>query len=190
VTRVAAPVLFNLAAAVQEIRPAVQLLAPAAREGRAAVDELGAAAPPLQQTLVKLRGLSAPAVEALPRMQKTLCQLNPMIRYIKPYTNDVISAVGGLGSAANAYDAIGHLIRITFVSQNDNSLVGLPADVSQASFTLLHAGLLGKYMPLTYNPYPAPGQIGKEVATGQQDILGPSQVPSTGYKFPHILADC
>jgi virulence factor Mce-like protein len=190
VTRVAAPVLFNLAAAVQEVRPAVQLLAPAASEGRNVVDELGAAAPPLQQTLSKLRGLSAPAAEALPRMHKTLCQLNPMIRYVKPYTNDVISAVGGLGSAANAYDAIGHLIRITFVSANDNSLVGLPADVSQASFTLLHSGLLGKSTPLTFNPYPKPGQIGKEVATGQQAILGPSQVPSTGYKFPHILADC
>lgn len=189
VTRVASPVLLNLAAAVREVRPAVRALAPAAAEGRAVVGELGSASAPLQQTLGDLRALSAPAAGAFPQIQKTMCQLNPMIRYMKPYTADIISAAGGLGSAANNYDALGHAIRITLIG-NDNTLVGLPANVSQAAFTLVHAGLLSKFTPLTYDPYPAPGQIGKAVATGHNDVLGPSQVPSTGYVFPHILADC
>jgi virulence factor Mce-like protein len=190
VSRVATPVLYNLASAVTQIRPAVRLLAPAAQEGRAVVSELGATAPPLQRTLGKLQALSSPAAAALPPLHKTVCQLNPMIRYLRPYIPDVISGVGGLGSAANAYDAIGHLIRITFVV-GDNTLVGLPAAVSQAAYTLMHSGLLTKVTgPLTFNPYPAPGRIGSEHATGQDHVLGPSQVPSTGYKFPHVLADC
>ena len=189
VTHVAAPVVLNLAAAVREVRPAVQALAPAASEGRAVVSELGNAAAPLQQTLGELRALSGPAAAAFPQIQNTMCQLNPMIRYTRPYTADVISGLGGLGSAANNYDALGHVIRITLTA-GDNSPVGLPSGVSEAAFKLVHAGLLGKFTPLTYNPYPAPGQIGKAVATGQNDIIGPSQVPSTGYKFPHLLADC
>lgn len=190
ITASATPVLYNLASAVTEVRPAVQLLSPAAQEGRSVVDQLGAAAPPLQQTLVKLQKLSSPAAKALPQLHQTLCQLNPMIRYIRPYTPDIISVAGGLGSAANDYDAISHLIRITFVV-GDNSFVGLPANVSQAMFSLLHTGLLSKLTgPLTFNPYPAPGQIGTEHATAQNAIIGPSQVPSTGYKFPHIVADC
>ncbi len=102
----------------------------------------------------------------------------------------MISALGGLGSAANAYDALGHLIRITFVV-NDNSLVGLPPWVSTAAYTLMHAGLLSKVGgPLTFDPYPKPGQIGKEHATASDHVIGPSQVPSTGYRFPHVLSDC
>jgi phospholipid/cholesterol/gamma-HCH transport system substrate-binding protein len=190
VTRTAAPVVENLASAVRELRPAVRLLAPSAAEGRQVVNELGAASPPLQTTLGDLQALSGPAVSALPQVRGTLCQLNPMIRYTKPYTADVISGIGGLGSAANDYDAVGHLIRITPVI-NDNSLVGLPANVSQAAYTLLHTGLAAEITgPLTFDPYPAPGQIGTEHATTNNEVLGPAQVPSTGYKFPHILSDC
>jgi phospholipid/cholesterol/gamma-HCH transport system substrate-binding protein len=190
VSRVATPVLYNLAATVSEIRPAVQVLAPAAAEGRLVVSELGAAAPALQQTLGRVRSLSSPTVSALPHLHKMLCQVNPMIRYVRPYLQDVISAVGGLGSAANAYDAISHLIRITF-AVNDNTLVGVPPAVSAAAYTLLHSGLLAKVTgPLTFDPYPAPGQIGTEHATSASHVLGPSQVPSTGYRFPRIYSDC
>jgi phospholipid/cholesterol/gamma-HCH transport system substrate-binding protein len=190
VSRVATPVLYNLAATVSEVRPAVQALAPAASEGRSVVSALGAAAPALQTTLNRLRGLSAPAASALPSVHKTLCQVNPVIRYVRPYLGDIISALGGLGSAANAYDALGHLIRITLVV-NDNTLVGLPPAVSSAAYTLLHSGLLARVTgPLTFDPYPKPGQIGTEHAGGGSDVLGPSQVPATGYRFPHILSDC
>jgi phospholipid/cholesterol/gamma-HCH transport system substrate-binding protein len=188
VTGQAAPVLANLAAALVDVRPAVRRLSPAVAIGRGVVNELGAAALGLRTTLQKVRAVSGPAAGALPSVRSMLCQADPVIRYAKPYTADIISALGGLGSAANAYDALGHTIRLTAIL-SDNSLVGLPPDVVAAEQTLLHSGFLSKMNPLSWDPYPKPGQIGKNTAAGQS-VLGPDQVPATGYKFPRILADC
>jgi hypothetical protein len=121
-------------------------------------------------------------------VNQTLCQANPVIAYLKPYTSDVIAAIVGLGSASNSYDRFGHLIRLLPII-SANSLVGLPASVSSAAYTLIHAGLLAKVDGLSYQPYSPPGQVGRETAAGQ-NILGPSQVPATGYKYPHVLAAC
>jgi phospholipid/cholesterol/gamma-HCH transport system substrate-binding protein len=190
VSQASTPVLYNLAGAVSTLRPAVKLLAPAAAEGRSVLDTAGAAAPGLQQALEALHGLGSPAAATLPQIHKTVCQLNPVIRYAKPYVPDIISGLGGLGSAANDYDAISHLIRVMLIV-NDNTLVGLPAGVSQAAFLLLHSGLISKTTgPLSFDPYPKPGQIGKATAPASGGALGPSQVPATGYKFPHIVPDC
>jgi ABC-type transporter Mla subunit MlaD len=190
VTQTAAPVLANLASAIYSVRPAIALLAPAADMGRSVLDTLGAAAPTLRQTLTKVQGLAAPAAKALPHIHKTLCQVNPVLRYAVPYTADVISALGGLGSAANDYDGTGHLIRV-MLSFGDNTFVGLPPAVSAAAYMLLHSGLISKTTgPLNFHPYPKPGQIGTETAPATGGARGPTEVPSTGYKFPHILADC
>jgi phospholipid/cholesterol/gamma-HCH transport system substrate-binding protein len=190
VTRSSAPVIYNLANVISTVRPAVKELAPAASEGRTVLSVLGAASPALRQTLRTARGLGAPSARALPQVHKTVCQLNPVIRYVKPYVADVISGLGGLGSAANDYDLVSHVIRVMLIV-NDNSLVGLPPAVSQAAFLLVHSGVLHAVGgPLSFDPYPAPGQIGKETAPSKGAVLGPSQVPSTGYKFPHLLADC
>ena len=188
VTDRATPVVANLAVALREVRPAVRRLYPAAHVGRSAVRELGAAAPSLQETLRRLEALAAPAASALPAVRSTLCQVNPVIRYAKPYTPDVTAAIVGLSSASNSYDALGHLIRLTPII-TDNTLVGLPANVSTAAHTLLHAGLLSKSNGLNWDPYPAPGQTGKSSASGKS-ILGPEALGKTGYKYPHILADC
>lgn len=188
VTRTATPVLNELASALREVRPAVRRLQPAAQEGRGVVAQLGAAASPLQGTLARVRKLSDPATRALPELKDTLCQLNPMIRYLKPYTNDVIATLAGLGSAANSYDAIGHVIRLTpLVSENE--LAGLPKDLSDGVFDLLNSGLVGTTRPLNFNPYPKPGQIGK---TGQitTPVNGPEGLAKSGWKYPRITADC
>jgi phospholipid/cholesterol/gamma-HCH transport system substrate-binding protein len=190
VTRTSAPVIYNLANVVSTVRPAVKELSPAASEGRTVLSVLGSASPALRTTLRTAQGLGTPSVHALPQVHKTVCQLNPVIRYTRPYVPDVISALGGLGSAANDYDLFSHVIRV-MLTFNDNSLVGLPAGVSQAAYTLMHTGLLQAVTgPLSFDPYPAPGQIGKETAPAKGGVLGPSQVSSTGYKFPHILSDC
>jgi phospholipid/cholesterol/gamma-HCH transport system substrate-binding protein len=188
VTDRAAPVVANLAVALREVRPAVRRLYPAAQVGRSAVRELGAAAPSLQVTLRRLEELAAPAASALPQVRSTLCQVNPVIRYAKPYIPDITTAVVGLSSASNSYDALGHLIRLTPII-TDNTLVGLPANVSTAAHTLLHAGLLSKSNGLSWDPYPAPGQTGVSSASGKT-VLGPEALGKTGYKYPRILADC
>jgi phospholipid/cholesterol/gamma-HCH transport system substrate-binding protein len=189
VTGVAAPVVANLAAAVRDVRPAVRALRPAAQEGREVVRTLSSTAPKLSGTLERLESLSGPLVEALPELKATLCNVNPMARYLKPYTPDLIAMVLGMGSASNSYDATGHLIRLTPIV-GENSLAGLPDNVSKAAYTLLRAGFLSKSMGLTWNPYPEPGQVGKDGAGRGKSVSGPAEVPATGYRFPRIHADC
>jgi hypothetical protein len=101
---------------------------------------------------------------------------------------DVTSAVVGLSSAANSYDALGHVIRLTPII-TENYLVGLPPAASAAAHTLLHAGLLSKSNALSWDPYPAPGQMGTSSASGKS-ILGPEALGQTGYKYPRVMADC
>jgi len=189
VTNRAAPVVTNLAAALHDVQPAVHALSPAATEASGVVQQLGAASPSLTTTLARVRSLSGPAASALPSLQKTLCQIDPILNYAEPYTKDVNSFVGNFGSAVNAYDAIGHVVRISAVL-GENSINGLPPAVSQAAFTLLHAGVLGQSTGLTWDPYPKPGMIGKDSATGSPHIVGPAQLAKTGYEYPHIAADC
>ncbi|MCW3039812.1 MAG: virulence factor Mce family protein [Solirubrobacterales bacterium] len=188
VTDQAAPVLTNLATAIRQVRPAVRLLAPAAQEGRGVVAQLGAAAPQLQRTLSGLRALAGPTVKALPELKRTMCQLNPAVKFLQPYTQDVASFIVGMGSSANSYDAIGHVIRlIPVVSEND--LANLPDDVSQGIAKLVRAGLIGKTSPLTFYPIPKPNETGK-TAKDLPNATGPLDLAKKGYKYPRVEAEC
>lgn len=188
VTDQASPVLDDLAGAVREVRPAVRSLQPAAQEGRGVVRELGTAAPPLTRTLARARALSGPTVKALPELQKTLCQLNPAVHFLKPYTKDVATFIVGMGSSANSYDAIGHVIRLIPVV-SENELANVPPAISQGMFTLLRAGLIGKTSPLTYYPLPKPGEAGR-TAKDLPLATGPADYAKRGYKYPHVDAAC
>jgi phospholipid/cholesterol/gamma-HCH transport system substrate-binding protein len=201
VTNTAAPVLSNLATALRDLQPAITSLKPAADEGHTVLDQLSSTAPRLNVTLSDVRQLSAPATAALPQVHKLLCQVNPMLRYIQPgtslaasagsYVPDLMSFISSFGSAVNAYDNIGHLVRIVPIL-GDNSINGLPPAISQATYDLLHAGILGDSTALTWDPYPKPGQIGIEHADAANNgVIGPSQLKAkTGYVYPHITADC
>jgi hypothetical protein len=94
-----------------------------------------------------------------------------------------------MGSASNSYDATGHLIRLTPIV-GENSLAGLSNNISKAAHTLLRSGFLSTSMGLTWNPYPKPGQIGRDGAGRGKSVLGPAEVPATGYRFPHVVAAC
>jgi hypothetical protein len=112
-----------------------------------------------------------------------------MLRYLTPYTDDVIATVIGLGSAANSYDAIGHLIRLSPIV-GENSLAGMPDSVQAAMRTLMHAGLLSKVSPLSWNPYPEPGKTGTEAAGQGADAKDAEDLKRSGYEYPRIKADC
>lgn len=187
VTDSVTPVVNRLASVVRDVEPAVRHLSPAAREGRRVLDELGRAAPGLETTMSEVNQLAGPTEDTLPEVEKTLCQLNPMLRYIRPYRDDITANLVGLGSAANSYDAIGHMIRLTPVL-TENALVGLPDEVSRAAHTLFHAGALQKVSGLSFDPFPKPGSVGRD--TGMSDAVGPDDVPETGYKYPRIAPDC
>jgi phospholipid/cholesterol/gamma-HCH transport system substrate-binding protein len=189
VTDEASPVLSNLATTLNEARPATQDLRPAAAQLNGVVQDLGSASPPLEGTLTSLRSLAPTTAQALPALNQTLCQVNPIIRYVKPYIPDIVSMVTELGSASNSYDAIGHTILLT-PTVNQDSIVGLPASASNALQTLLSSGLLAKVNGLTYDPYPAPGQE-NVTAQGLPRVTGPADVhAASGYVYPHVTAAC
>jgi phospholipid/cholesterol/gamma-HCH transport system substrate-binding protein len=190
VSRTATPVVVNLSAALRDLRPAITNLHPAATRLRGVVLKLGAASPGLTRTLRAVRKLAPPAGRALPQLTKTFCELDPVIRYARPYTDDVIQTIVGLGSGSNAYDALGHTLRMA-PTINDSSLVGAPPEINRAAYLLVHSGLFAKTRgALTWDPYPPPGRVGSSTASGRKNIIGPSEVPSTGYKYPRIHADC
>jgi phospholipid/cholesterol/gamma-HCH transport system substrate-binding protein len=191
VTNTAAPVIYNLATTLHDLQPAITSLQPAATEGQAVVGELASTAPRLQTTLNNARKLSNPTTSALPQARYLLCQINPMLKYIGPYTNDIIAFITNFGSAVNGYDNISHLVRLV-PTLGDNSISGLPPAVSTATYDLIHAGILGNTLSLTWNPYPKPGQIGTEHASATNNgVIGPSQLKAkTGYVYPHVTSDC
>lgn len=186
---VAAPVVANLAVALRQVRPAVRQLAPAAKEGRGVVDRLGAAAPKLEATLAAARRASGPLATTLPQVRQVLCETNPALRYLRPYVPDFVSFVTGLGAAANSYDAIGHTIRLMPVV-GENATLGLPENIANAGFKLTHTGLFEGATALSFKPFPKPGEANDVLHPGDPMISGPAQVPSTGYVYPHITADC
>jgi phospholipid/cholesterol/gamma-HCH transport system substrate-binding protein len=185
----AAPVLRDAAAAARALTPAVERLRPAADAGRKLVASVGRAVEPLTGTANRLAEDGPTIGAALPKLRRVACQLNPMLRYLVPYVPDALATVSGLGSAANSYDAIGHLIRLSPIV-GENSLAGLPASVEAAATTLMRAGLLGKVTPLTWNPYPDPGKVGTEAAGQGHDVPDANALGSSGYHYPRITADC
>lgn len=189
VSDAAAPVLANLATAVREVRPAVRNLAPAAREGRGVVTQLSAAAPRLGKTLKVVTKASAPLAHTLPSLKRVLCQANPALRYFQPYVPDFVSFATGLGAAANAYDAVGHTIRLLPLA-GENSVLGLPPSIAKTSFELTHSGLFGSTQGLSFDPYPAPGKNNEGLKAGDPMLLGPKDVAASGFKYPRIVQDC
>jgi phospholipid/cholesterol/gamma-HCH transport system substrate-binding protein len=187
----ATPVVTKLARTIDNLKPAIQSLAPAAADGRKVVKELNTTAPGLTTTLTDVRRVSDPLSTALPGLRAALCQANPILKYAKPYTNDIISFASWFGSATNPYDDISHLVPIVAVA-GDDSVLGEPPAVESAEQELLHSGALENTTSLSWDPYPAPNQIGKEHAgDGTPNVIGPSQVKSVGgYTYPHITEDC
>jgi virulence factor Mce-like protein len=190
VSAVAKPVVDGAAVALRTLRPAVNRLQPASETGRAVMKELAGAAPSLRTTLKNVTALSGPLPKALPLLRKTVCEAAPILRYSKPYFPEALHILIGLGSSSNSYDATGHLIRLAPVL-SENSVSGLPDNVSLAITELLYGGLIGKAggTSVSYDAYPKPGMLGKTVATSNKP-QGPEKVPETGFKYPRVEADC
>ena len=114
--------------------PRVAALAPAARDGRTIVASLRDAIPSLNSLLGAAPGAigypgtgTTGVLSDLTPIRSTFCQLNPALTYLKPYTQDFWSIIPHLGSSSNPYDAIGHIVRLVPII-NENSLSGAPPD--------------------------------------------------------------
>lgn len=180
----AAPVFETLATAMRELQPAITQLQPASTAGSRALAELATASKPLQGTLRRLRELSRPAIDALPKFRRMLCETNPAVRYIGPYAPEIVNTMVGLGSATNSYDANGHLIRVAPLV-SDNSFPGLPDEVSKALHTLRSSGFIGEMAGFGWDPYPPPG--GVDDTKRGLGVIGPTEWKG---RYPRIVADC
>ncbi|WP_354699670.1 hypothetical protein DSM112329_05391 [Paraconexibacter sp. AEG42_29] len=184
VTARSAPVVANLARAVDDLRPVIANLRPAAQEGRGIMRNLSSAAPKLTMTADKLRGLGDPATKALPALSKTLCELNPMAKFLSPYANDVSAMVANMSSPTNYYDATGHAARF-YALVGQNSFTAIPDAGRELLNQLQDIGIVNKLTARGYQPYPKPGDGG--VPSGGEGDSGPmdSELPYT-----RVEAEC
>jgi hypothetical protein len=121
----------------------------------------------------------------LPKLRRTLCELNPLIRKVAPYDRELVSMISGLGSAVNAYDANGHIARLG-AGVGTNSLIGVDASaLSKPAQTLVDAGILQEFKLLGYNPYPEPGHV-NENRVGRHST-GPADAEN---RYTRVEADC
>jgi len=184
-----APVVENLATTVRDLEPAVRDFAPAAQEGVKLINALEKARVPLGGALQEVARLAKVAPKVLPGLQKTLCNLNPMLRHLNPYAKDLFQVLYGLGSSSNSYDATGHLIRLIPVV-NEGSLSGAPPQVLAAMKTLLQSGAFLPQKSISYDAYMKPGLIGTTVAPQNGKPGNAHEQTAAGYKYPRVKADC
>jgi hypothetical protein len=184
-----APVVSGLADAVRQLAPAIGLLTPASQSGLQVVDALGQASPGLAGTLHDLVKLQPSTSAALPAVHATLCQVDPMLRYIQPYGRDIAAFFENDGATSAPYAWPSHQLLATPLLYPDQFIEGVQSQpVSQAIDTLLNAGIFSKTgASLGYDPAPGPGGIGnKTKGLGISDPAGFGKL----YRYPHVTADC
>lgn len=184
------PVLSQLGGVMLALKPAVDLLTPAAGRGIKLLDALGAASSPLKNVLAGVVKLKPSATAALPAVHATLCQLNPMIRFIDPYSEDIAAFFEDFGAVMNSYGgpAAGHELLASLDVDPSNFVRGVynqPTSVALTSlynFGVFHAGT-----SLGFHSLVPPGHI-SDPTIGVGDN-GPVQWGAT-HKYPHVTADC
>ncbi|MEA2169201.1 MAG: phospholipid/cholesterol/gamma-HCH transport system substrate-binding protein [Solirubrobacteraceae bacterium] len=194
-----APVVSDLATATRGLQPAIAALSDTSRDGRAIVSALDDSIPEVQYFLRQFPSITGVSTypdtdgktlgvqRAYAPLKATMCQLNPALRYLKPYTEDFYQVITHLGSGANHYDATGHLVPLIPVA-NENSLSGAPPEVEQAAHDLLSSGVLLPSKKIAYDPYMAPGTIGTATSlnSGADNVADYAK----SFKYPRVKADC
>jgi phospholipid/cholesterol/gamma-HCH transport system substrate-binding protein len=141
------PVASNLNKAAPNLNTALEQLPQSSHDLRTLLPYLNGT---LDRAPATLERVPAPAKELdtlMPRANRALANVNPMLRYIKPYGPDVASFFTNFGQTLSAADGNGNMLRVMLVF-NEQSLRNLPINTQ--------AGFLDKN-----DPYPAPGVAGK-----------------------------
>jgi phospholipid/cholesterol/gamma-HCH transport system substrate-binding protein len=193
VTPSIAPVLTSVGSTLNELSPAIHELTPASTKGLQVVDALGGASPQLRTVLINLEKLQKPAAAALPQVNATLCQLNPMIKFIEPYGENIAAFFSDFGATSDSYEANNHEFLASLVVDPNAFLRGenvsaLTGTIAPALDDILNAGVFGKIGPdVGYDPEPPPG--GDHNTTIGQNDTGATEYGAS-HPYPHVTADC
>jgi phospholipid/cholesterol/gamma-HCH transport system substrate-binding protein len=165
--RVGSPVLANLAAAVQRLTPAVQLLPSSASAGIELSTHLPPLASALSSILEHLRHFSNQTKPVAAPLHTALQQLLPFTTYLRPYATDLGGWFATVGNAGSSLDSIGHMLGVQMLF-DEQTLASLPPSVQQLIDRLKSMSPIAAIGPTSTNPYPAPGTAGKP-----QPLSGP-----------------
>jgi phospholipid/cholesterol/gamma-HCH transport system substrate-binding protein len=100
----------DLAPFLRQLRPVVKKSVPVFRDLRRAVDRRGKSND-LADAAGDLAPLESRASGAVPAAVAAMQGGDHVLRFLRPYSPDIFSAVGGLSRAAGYYDADGHYVR-------------------------------------------------------------------------------
>jgi phospholipid/cholesterol/gamma-HCH transport system substrate-binding protein len=183
------PVLDNLSTTVLALKPAIELLTPGAQNGIQVVNALGAASPALKNLLVNLEKLKPSASAALPGVHSIMCQLNPMLRFLKPYGPDLSAFLENFGGLVNAYGNA-HML-VAQANIDPSALVrGVQTQpgIGPALTTLLNFGVFKLAGAGTgYSALPGPGHM-YDTTSG---LGGHGPIDwGANHPFQHVTADC
>lgn len=182
----------HLLKVVHDLSPTVPLIAPGAENGTKIIDALGTAAPELKSLLANLRQTEPSATKALPAVHSLTCQLNPMIRFLKPYGPDISAFLQDFGAADNFYSssAGGHELPGVLQVDPNKIIRGVTDQSTDNGLTqLLNLGIfsLTKDPGTQYHELRPPGQR-NNTSFGAGDHT-PAQFGAT-HPYTHVTADC
>jgi phospholipid/cholesterol/gamma-HCH transport system substrate-binding protein len=100
----------DLAPFLKQLKPVVRKSVPVFHDLRRAVDRKGKSND-LADATADLAPLQSRASAAIPAAVSAMQKSDPVLRFLRPYSPDILNAVGGLNRAAGYYDANGHYLR-------------------------------------------------------------------------------
>lgn len=160
VSRRSTPVAADLKVAMAALPAVTRRLERSTTAGRELFNVLPSVSRTFDPALAKLKTFSAATKEsAVPAIDEFLRNLNPALRYLKPYAREIGTVWANLGSATDTRDVTGNLGRVHALV-GPETLTGLPTEVYDAIDALQGAGGLSKTQGVQRNAYPAPGQRG------------------------------
>ena len=185
---------------VTDLTPTVNLIAPGTQNGTKILDALGSAAPELKNLLTNLKQVEPSAIQALPAVHALTCQIDPMIRFLKPYgtpqngnpSDDISAFMQDFGAADSFYYSVTSGHELPAIAHIDPSGlfrgVASPA-ADTAMQELLNLGVFQTTgaQPTYYHSLRPPGQR-NSTTYGAGDYT-PAQFGAT-HQYPHVTADC
>jgi phospholipid/cholesterol/gamma-HCH transport system substrate-binding protein len=165
VSRRSTPVAADLKTAMAALPAVTRRLESSTNAGRELFNVLPSVSRNFDPMLAKLKTFSAATKEtAVPAIDEFMRNLNPALRYLKPYARDIGTVWANLGSATDTRVVTGNLGRVHAIVDQE-TLTGLPPEVYDAIDNLAGAGAIQKTRGgVQRDAYPVPGTRGNPTA--------------------------